>query len=312
VVENGFNIQYNSSILTGVPDAETKGGMTVNQEEIVFPSIVVDIGGELYSVNSSNISGIVQLQDYRTLPNTPEAVRGMFHYRDTAVVLIDMRAMMDVGSLATQYAEFCQMIDDRKQDHVRWVNALERTVHQREPFTLATDSHQCALGKWCDQFHSEIGEVNLQLNRLADPHAALHHSAVTILEVMRDGDDQQHQQKIDTIYQRVKTGYMPEVLSLLDEMKEIFRTSVFREMVLLLNGRETVGLIVDKVLSVEDLYPVSDASKMDSFLNLPYVNAIQRSKKIPGLILDLDVHCLLEQLGGLDELEQQLEKQSDM
>lgn len=284
----------------------------MEQEKIVYPSIVVDIGGELYSINSSNISGIVQLQDYRTIPNTPEAVRGMFHYRDTAVVLIDMRSVMNVRSLAKEYGEFCQMIDARKQDHINWVNALERTAHHREPFTLATDHHKCALGKWCDQFQSDIGEVNLQLERLSQPHAALHHSAVTVLDLLEKGDSQENRQKIDRLYEKVKNGYMPDVLSLLEDMKEIFRTSVFRELVLLLNGRETVGLIVDKVLSVEDLLPVSDSSKMDSFLEQPYINSVHRSRKLSGLILDLDVTCLLNMLGGLDDLEEQMEQEGEV
>lgn len=275
------------------------------EEKIIYPSIVVDIGGELYSINSSYISGIVQLQNYRTLPNTPNTVRGMVYYRNTAVVLIDLREVMNLESLAKQYTAFCRMIDDRKQDHVRWVNALEETAHRGAPFTLATDSHKCALGKWCDGYQSDIGEVNLQLDRLADPHEALHHSAVTILELLAE-KNVEHREEIDTLYQRVKTKYMPEVLTLLDEMKEIFRTSVFRELILILNGRETVGLIVDKVLSVEDLTPVSTSFVADDFLEMPYVNSVQRSKKIPGLILDLDINGLLGQLGGLDEIEAQV------
>ncbi len=268
-------------------------------EAIIYPSIVVDIGDNLFSVNSSQIDGILQLNGYRKLPDVPAEIRGIFQNRNKAVVLVDMRIAFNMDSLEQKYTDFCHMIDDRKQDHIRWVNALEQTIRSNEPFTLATDSHKCALGKWVDQFHSDIGEVNFQLRKLDPPHASLHHSAVEIINMMAE-DASVHKDEISRIFIQVKEKYMPAVLTILEEMKEIFHTSVFREMVLLINGRTELGIIVDKVLSVEELTSVNHGnSQFNTFLDIPYIKNVQQSEKMPGLILEIDLDTLLSRIGKL-------------
>ncbi|MFR3753730.1 MAG: hypothetical protein ACLTW9_18225 [Enterocloster sp.] len=54
------------------------------------------------------------------------------------------------------------------------------------------------------------------------------------------------------ILEDVKQNYMPAILKLLDETKDVFRSSVYKEMVLLLDGTKW-GIVVDEIISVENL-----------------------------------------------------------
>lgn len=271
----------------------------VNMEnDNLFPSIVFDVAGNLFSVNSRYIEGIVQLKDYTEAPNAPKEARGHMQYRGAAVALFDLRAALNMGSLEQQYDEFCHMIDGRKEDHVRWVRALEDTAQRNAPFPLATDPHQCALGKWRDSFHCDVGEVNFQLRQLDTPHNSLHHSAVDILNLWKDGDTAANRKAIMAIYDHVKNTYMPLVLSMLDETKHVFRESIFREMVLLLNDRKNFGVIVENVHSVEHLSDICDASLISRFVDYTYITAVKRSEKIDGLILELNLSKVVDETTG--------------
>jgi len=261
-----------------------------------FPYIVFHVADNLFCVNSVHVAGIIQLQEYTPIPSAPRQVRGMMKYRDSVVTLFDLRGALNMGSLEEQYDQFCHMIDQRKQDHERWVRALEDTIQNGAPFTLATDPHQCALGKWRDSFHSEIGEVNFQLNQLDNPHASLHHSALEILDLQSGEDTPASRRAIAAIFDHVKNTYMPTVLSMLEDMKHVFRACVFREMILLLNGRENLGIIVENVHSVENLSNICDAKVLNQFANFSYITSVKRSEKVEGLILELDMAALVDQI----------------
>jgi len=276
-----------------------------NYDDSRFPAIVFEIAGNLYSINSRRILSILQSAECQSVPKAAPYLRGMIRYMEMAIAVLDLRVALGMESLLDELANFSSMIDDRKKDHVNWVEALERTVKEDEPFTLATDHHKCALGRWRDQYQSEIGEVNFLLKKLDEPHIRLHQCAREILSIERGKDDEGRQghQKILSVYQKARDNYMPAVLSLLEETKEVFRTSVFRENILVLNGRSKVGLIVDKVLAVETLTTISDGDGLNMYLDIPCIAAIRKSEKIPGLITELDVDRLLALLDGLDVTE---------
>ncbi len=272
----------------------------MNNDDL-YPSIVFDVAGELFSVNSKHIDGIVQLQDYTRTAGAPKGVRGMMQYRGAAITLYELRAAMDMGSLEDEYDEFCKMIDARKGDHERWVQALEKTAKEHAPFSLATDPHKCALGKWRDAFQCDIDEVNFQLGRLDVPHGALHDSGQQIVDLWAKGDMPGNRAAIIAIYDHVHEVYMPTVLSMLEDLKHVFRSSVFREMVLLVNGFENFGVIVEKIHSVEHLTDLCDAKLINKFTDYSYITGVKRSEKTEGLIANLDIHELVRELnpGGL-------------
>jgi len=274
------------------------------QQETQLLSIIFELDNNLFSVDSSRISSIMRLPDTRPVPNTPPAIRGVARHMSSSIAILDLRVALGMEPLERRYHEFCAMIDSRKQDHINWVSALERTVHEGAAFRLATDHHKCALGQWRDQFESDVQEVNFQLRRLDGPHARLHHCAQDILQRQRRPGTEQEQ--ID-IYQHAKTEYMPMVLSLLDNTKNVFRMSVFREMLLVLAGRR-VGVAVDKVLAVEPITPIEDSRKFNTYLSFPCITSVYQSAKLPGLIWGLDLDRLL---AYMDDYEVQLDGTSD-
>ena len=94
----------------------------------------------------------------------------------------------------------------------------------------------------------------------------------------------------------VKQNYMPAILKLLDETKDVFRSSVYKEMVLLLDGTKW-GIVVDEIISVENLTVIEQKENhvvgQTSFIR----NVLEREKQ-DGLIFELNIDALTNHMMG--------------
>jgi len=267
------------------------------EEDRVYPSIVFEVADNLFSVDSRYVESIMQLPKCDKVPDARPEVKGMFHFLDKTVTMYDLRLVMRLRTREEDFSTFCEMIDARKNDHKNWVNALERSAKTGEQFTLATDFHKCALGKWCDSFQCDVAEVNYHINRISEPHRLLHETAIKVHDILADPSiSDRHEAAMEVVGSLRKT-HMANVLGLLEETKQVFKDAYFREMGLVLNGEHAMGLVVDNILAVEELTPVSDGFELNKFLPEPYITQVLRSKKIKGLILGLDIEMLMATIG---------------
>lgn len=264
-----------------------------DNEKISFPSIIFKVKGELYSINSEHVETILQLPQHEPVPDARPAITGVFMHRGHTVTMLDLRTVLEMPTLEQEYIEFCEMLEARKQDHIHWVEELERTAKAGEPFTLATDPHKCKLGRWYDHFECEIQEVNFHLRKIEAPHKRLHEAAVEVAGCSQDCPACSRAECLKNVLARVRGECMPKILKLLDETKDIFRTTVYHEMALVLRGERKLGIIVDEVIAVEDLVTAGDQSTVRAMRLSPCVAGVEKSEKQPDLILALDLEKII-------------------
>lgn len=276
---------------------------TLEKPQIKYPSVLLKIHGELYSISSKNVSSILQLPKFKPIPNAPENILGVFPFRGEAVPLIDMRIVFNMPTLKQEYQEFSQMLETRKQDHITWVKTLEDSIKTKKPFTLATDPHKCAFGKWYDNYKSENNAINFHLRKLDEPHKNLHRAAEETVKCEEKCDECTRNECKKVTLEHAKEIYMPTIIHLLDEAKELFKT-IYHEMVLVLNDGRQIGIVVDEVLAVEDLEEFNGTGKnLFSISNSSnFINGIMISPKTKDLILELDDKELLNTTNVLSEL----------
>lgn len=263
-------------------------------EEILCPSIVFKLQHGLYAINSKRVSSIMQLPKYESLPDTPPYITGVFSYAKQAVPLLDLRIVLSMPTLQEEYQEFVSMLEQRKRDHIHWVDELERSTLENREFTLATDPHKCAFGKWYDNYRSDNNTINFHLRKIDEPHKALHKAAFEVENCSGACNTCVRTECLKNVFERVKEVEMPAILDLLEEAKEVFRDA-YREMVLVLQDEElgiSAGIMVDEVLSVESLTEVSD--KDPRLANGSCVKGVKKSQTLPGLILEISEEKILE------------------
>lgn len=222
-------------------------------EEQMLPWLIFRIGEELYAINSSYISYITMKSDELTkVPDMNPACFGLMPYQGGYVTIISLRTLFGMVTLEQEYDKFQVMIEDRKQDHLHWVEELERSVREHSEFHLAVDPHQCAFGKWYDNFESEQLSVNNHLSKIDLPHKQLHQCAEKVMRCYSENGDLDWP-CAEGVLEQLDKKIVPQIVKLLDETKEIF-SNYFREMIIVLENKdERIGLIVDEVLSVDDL-----------------------------------------------------------
>lgn len=265
------------------------------EEEIKYPYIVFKIADSYYCVSSGYISTIVQLPQYDKIPAAPANVTGMFRYRGQVIQMLDLRLTFGFKSLKEECREFEQMIDARKQDHIKWVNELERTTQSGDVFLLGRDPHQCALGRWYDNFTSENNLVNFHLRKIDDPHKMLHKAASEMDRCKEEsGNTCQLGACQNDVMEKVKHEYMPSILQLLDETKDVFRSSMYREMVLLLDGTKW-GIVVDEIVAVEHL-DIIDQREEHLVGQTSFISNVLEGEKREDLIFELNIDALTNKM----------------
>lgn len=213
--------------------------------------MIFKVANNLYALNSDQIKSIGTLPSNITgVPDGEPYVRGITKHRGKVITLLEMRVLFDNQTQEEELDAFAKMLDVRKADHTKWVDTLDKSVKSGTAFPLATDPHKCAFGKWYDNFETNITNVQFHLDKIEEPHRLLHEAAMHIEHLV--GEDKE-EQRIE-ILQEAETVYMPKVIALLDETKEIIKDH-FRDMMIVMesDNERTVAIIVDEIIGVERL-----------------------------------------------------------
>ncbi|MRR49434.1 MAG: hypothetical protein EG825_00740 [Rhodocyclaceae bacterium] len=86
-------------------------------------------------------------------------------------------SLWDALRQPSEYAEYEEMIaslPQRKQDHLDWMAALERSIHGSEPFSKARDPRACAFGKWYYGYTPKDRRLAMLLAQFERPHNQIH------------------------------------------------------------------------------------------------------------------------------------------
>lgn len=264
----------------------------IDDVNAVYPEVLVRVNKQLYAVNSKNVISMIDMREVTSMPGTPEEIMGIMRFRGAAVPVINMRTLFNSASIQDEYEDFKKMIDQRITDHINWVGKLEESVASGERFTLPTDPHQCAFGRWFYQFDSKELTVKHHLNKIEEPHRLLHEIAHDV-EFYKNKDTQEAKDKIEKLLDTVKSEYMSKVIELLEETKVIFESVYSEMMVVLEKDGKQASLVVDEILSVEELDDV-EYGHSDGFKTSEYIKGIKLRKEPREFVLQINDERLLK------------------
>lgn len=269
-------------------------------ESITYPYVIFKIDGSLYCMNSRYLSSIRQMPAYEKVAHAPASVMGMFRHGDQVVSLIDLRTELGMTSMSQDCEEFEKMIDARKQDHINWVTELERCALSGEPFLLAKDPHKCAFGKWYDSYETDNQTVSFHLRKIDTPHKKLHKAAFDVENCLQDCDNCRREQCLKSLLKSIKEETVPSIMGLLDETKDLFRSSIYKEMVLILDGVNW-GIAVDEIEGIEVLNLLEWREQEVMKSQCSYILNVLESPRHEGLIFELNIDAFSTRLQELEK-----------
>jgi len=260
-----------------------------------FPWLMFKLQENIFAINSKSIASIVHIDEkIKIKPSSDKFIRGTFKYLSKEIQLVDMRSLLSIDPIGVDYEKFCKMLDMRKNDHVTWVEELERCANNNLPFKLATDPHECAFGKWYDAFETDSNAVNFHMRMIEDPHKDLHKTAIEVLSCSKECDKCEREECLKTSLSKAKNKYMPMVVDLLEEAKHIF-IDEFKEMIIVIAcGNKGFGIIVDEVSSVEKLDFLNKKSHEGITYETQIVQGVGKTRKSEKLVLLVDTEKIAQ------------------
>lgn len=150
------------------------------------------VGDSLFAINLSNVLSVEQ--DNCAVQPDPFQGRGslgIIKHHGVPVRVFDFAEFLGISSCGQQKEALIDTLTEREQDHVDWLNDLERSIKTGEPFTKARNPSQCAFGKWYDNFDARDEELMEIMRHFDAPHKRIHALADRLLGLKDKGNAEQ-------------------------------------------------------------------------------------------------------------------------
>lgn len=255
------------------------------------PWVLLNIAETVYAISCNFVLSLNQLPKVTPLPKSPKEVRGIINFRGRLIQLFDTRALLNLKTVEDEVNEFCDMMDKRRGEHLNWLSTLEKCVTDDVEFTLTTDPHQCAFGKWYDSYNNKNQNIMFlsAFSNFNKPHKAIHQIGITAKELL----DKKNKEAAIQLINSTKESELKQMMHLFEEIKEAFKESK-REIILVLgkNEEHCIGISVDDIVAIEHIYEIDENLINSTMTNTQYLSGIGKRKNDSSVILLNDEYFL--------------------
>ncbi len=280
---------------------------TTSQQWLVF-----ELSEQAYGFDVNHVREIVSLRNMHVhrMPQSSALVEGVVLLRDRPIEVMDVRSALGLCSLRKETEGIAKLLQEREEDHCRWLEELEACMHEHREFRLATDPHKCKFGQWYDkllggpQGLSRLTNNDLALTSLFEqldqPHKRIHAVAQRVLSHATAGRMSEARQILDAT-RNTELRSLRQIFSKCREQLDIVR----RGLLFVFTEEDGVlGGLVDRVSEVvrfseDQLRPVDcaclgkgllvgvaqwgETGRMVQLLNIPAIARLRRSPPNPKL-----------------------------
>lgn len=222
-----------------------------------LPWVIFSLNNQKFAFSVGEVREMVAMQMIVSVPDNPPYFRGVTNLRGTVLPVVDLRKKMGMPGLAEEVQAMIEMLEHREDDHRKWIGELESSVREKRPFSLTTDPHKCAFGKWYDSFRTENLILAFCLKKFDEPHKKVHEAGNIVADYLRSGD---FDSALETVI-KTKNQSFSTMVGLFRETRNILKETN-REILMVLEGkRGRVCVIVDAIESVERINEASIEEK---------------------------------------------------
>lgn len=238
--------------------------------------VLIESSKNVYALPVNCVFSFFQIDKITPLPKAKAEILGVIKYQGSMIQLIDIKNLFNLKTTAKEIEEFNDLMDARRQDHINWLNTLEDSVFNDKPFTLATDPHKCAFGRWYDSFDPHNGNLMFLTTfaRFDKPHQIIHGIAIKAEKLLKENKKEQAIDLINT----TKSGELSKMISLFEELKKAFMESKKELAAVIGNSKNTIALAVDEIVSVEELFDVNDSTLESINIDSGYITSVAKRK----------------------------------
>lgn len=257
-----------------------------------MPWVVARVFHQMAALHSSVVRELVIMPEVTPVPRMPDYFLGVMNWRGKIIPCIDLRKRLGMPGAREELEELAGMITARAADHMAWMEELYRSVEERRPFTLSTDPHSCAFGRWYDSFQTHNLTVSALLRKMDAPHKAIHALAVRVENLKQQGKFEEAAHVVNS----ARDTTLSRLLDLFSNFETVLKES-YRPVAVIVHTAGTLAAItVDSVEAVEPIDPASieelDDKGVESFSSV--IRRVGQRPKGAGLVGLIDESQILE------------------
>lgn len=252
--------------------------------------VLASISKNIYAISCQSVFSLFQLNKLTPLPSSSENIKGVIDYQGKVIQLIDIKRIFNLTSTHQEIEDFRTLMELRKQDHIKWLKNLENSVLQKTEFTLTTDPHKCAFGKWYDSYDVQNDNIIFMstFGKFDAPHKAIHEIAIKAKALIDRGDND----GAINLVESTKNNELQQMMYLFDELKNAYEESKKEIVVVLGNKDNSISIAVDEVVAIEELVDFDSDLLKDTISNSDYISGIAKRKTGQPVFLLNDEYLL--------------------
>ena len=249
------------------------------------PWVLFRLNNQILAIPTDKTREMITIPEVTPIPRAPEFVRGVINLRGSVIALLDLRIKLNHKSMAQELEELIGELNKRRDEHTNWIDTLEKTIQDGEPFTLARDPHQCTFGKWYDNYKTDNTRLSAVLAEFDQPHKGIHASADLVDDLLRKGE----KQKAEDLVSRLRTTHYAKMVDVFDDAIHALKTMSQEIAIVVEEDGTLLALAVDGVEAVEPMLDNSMENLPGNMDNGYIITMMGRrsSNKEPVLIPDL-------------------------
>ncbi|WP_369985769.1 CZB domain-containing protein [Thalassolituus sp.] len=182
--------------------------------------------------------------DPHDVPSGNRGIRRMFTYERTQIPLFNFSALIGAGSQQDECQQLIDMLGQRRQDHIDWIEALEHSLVTGDEFKKATNPHLCAFGLWYDKYKAYDEELHAIMVQFDEPHKRIHSLAETLLKMSADEDKKEEAIRI---LNNERHSTLKLLLRLFGQARSRLEEMLKPVVVILRAGKRTYGIELDSI-----------------------------------------------------------------
>ena len=254
-----------------------------NLTETELPWLIFTLGGNAYAVNSKYVNGIEMKSDKITpLPKAPDVYCGMVERRGEVYPLLNMRKVFGFKSLDEELGEFRKIIEDKIAEEKNWFKGIISQFESGGNIHIINQNNN----KFFDMLAEYGSAVTAKLEKAKRSFGEL---SGILNEALAAAPGER-----EALLNIAKNEAFKQVLISLDGIVKAQENS-FREIVVVLNdGEQMLGLLVDQVLAVDKIHSVTGSDRMRVLMQSKYFEGVARNDRVDLEILIINEEELLK------------------
>lgn len=255
----------------------------MNKTKENLPWVLIEIAGVVYAISSEYVLSLSRLNEVTPIPKAPKEIRGVIDFRGQIIELADIRKILNLKTSAEEIKEFYDMMDARRQDHINWLNKLEECVLNETEFSLTTDPHKCAFGKWYDSYNSESHSIMfiVTFSKFDRPHKIIHDIGIKAKKFIENND----RQSAIGLIEATKNNELKQMMNLFEEVKIAFKESRREIIVVIGENNNNISMSVDKIIAIEHLTEIDQDLIKSTVTDTKYLSGIGKRKDGSSVLL---------------------------